>query len=127
MFSGSIFCILFLLDCFDFAYEYIFYYFNYYLPDFVTAICLGFIFGFSVLDICFNLTLCHNKSFVESLFLTRDQAMSLWSGSTDSKTLDYKRTDPREYQTVNSHKGNHLNKRPSITESPVALCVGHLI
>ena len=31
-------------------------YFNYYLPDFVTAIGLGFIFGFLFLDICFNLT-----------------------------------------------------------------------
>ena len=29
---------------------------------------------------------------MESLFLTRDQALSLWSGSTDSKTLDYQRT-----------------------------------
>ena len=35
---------------------YIFHYFNYYLPDFITAICLGFIFCFSFLDICFNLT-----------------------------------------------------------------------
>ena len=25
---------------------------------------------------------------------TRDQALSLWSGSTDSKTLDYQRTNP---------------------------------
>jgi len=31
---------------------------------------------------------------VESSFLTRDQALSLWSGSTGSKTLDYQRTDP---------------------------------
>ena len=31
-------------------------YFYYYLPDFVTAICLGFIFGFSFWGICFNLT-----------------------------------------------------------------------
>ena len=30
--------------------------FNYYYPDFVTAICLRFFFGFSFLDICFNLT-----------------------------------------------------------------------
>ena len=51
----------------------IFHYFNYYLPDFVAAICLGFIFGFSLLDICFNLTKCHNKPLVESSFLTRDQ------------------------------------------------------
>ena len=29
---------------------------------------------------------------MESLFLTRDQALSLWSGSIDSKTLDYQRT-----------------------------------
>ena len=35
---------------------------------------------------------------MESLFLTRDQALSLWHGSTDSKTLDYQRTNPREYQ-----------------------------
>ena len=43
------------------------------------------------------------KLLVESLFLTRDQALSLWSGSTDSKTLDYQRTNPREYQIVRTH------------------------
>ena len=37
---------------------------------------------------------------MESLFLTRGQALSLWSGSTDSKTLDYQRTNPRECQIV---------------------------
>ena len=31
---------------------------------------------------------------MESLFLIRDQAQSLWSGSNDSKTLDYRRTNP---------------------------------
>jgi len=30
---------------------------------------------------------------VEPLFLTRDQALSLWSGSSDSKTLDCQRTN----------------------------------
>ena len=30
--------------------------------------------------------------------LQLDQALSLWSGSTDSKSLDYQRTNPREYQ-----------------------------
>ena len=29
-----------------------------------------------------------------SYFLIRDQALSLWSGNTDSKTLDYQRTNP---------------------------------
>ena len=29
-----------------------------------------------------------------------DQALSLWSGNTESKTLDYQRTNPREYQIV---------------------------
>ena len=82
---------------------YIFHYFNYYLPDFVIAICLGFICGFSFLDICFNLTSCHNKPLVESSFLNRDQALSLWSGSTDSKTLDNQRTNPRKYQIVRTH------------------------
>ena len=32
---------------------------------------------------------------MESSFLTTDLAWSLWSGSTDSKTLDYQRTKPR--------------------------------
>ena len=31
------------------------------------------------------------------------QRSSLWSGSTDSKTLDYQRTNPREYQIVRTH------------------------
>ena len=30
---------------------------------------------------------------MESFFMTRDQALSLWSGSTNSKTLDYQRTN----------------------------------
>ena len=34
----------------------IFHYFNYYLRDSVTVICLGLTFGFSFLDIYFNLT-----------------------------------------------------------------------
>ena len=33
----------------------------------------------------------------------QDQALSLWSGSTDSMTLDYQRTNPREYQIVRTH------------------------
>ena len=82
----------------------IYHYFNYYLPDFVTAIGLGFIFGFSFLYIYFNLTQCHNKPLVESLFLARDQALSLWSGSSDSKTLDCQRTNARAYQIVKTHR-----------------------
>ena len=34
-----------------------FHYFNYYLPDFVTVIYLGFIFEFSFLDVFLNLTM----------------------------------------------------------------------
>ena len=86
---------LFWLCLWVYMYMCIFHYFNYYLPDFVSAICLGFIFGFWFLGICFNLTECHNKPPVKSSFLTRDQALSLWSGSTDSKTLDYQRTNPQ--------------------------------
>ena len=66
------------------------------MPDFVTAICLGFIFGFSFLDIRFNLICCHNKPLVDASFLTRDQALSLCSWSTDFKTLDYVRTNPKD-------------------------------
>ena len=78
----------------------VFHYFNYYLPDFVTAICLVFTFGFSFLGICINNIECHNKPSVKSLLLAQDQALSLWVGSADSKTLDYQRTpNPKEYQT----------------------------
>ena len=35
--------------------------------------------------------------------LGREQALSLLSGSIDSKTLDYQRTNPREYQAVRTH------------------------
>ena len=98
-----IFVGLFSLCLWVYMYMCIFHYFTYYLPDFVTTICLGFIFGFSFLDICFNLTQCHKKPPVESSFLTRDQVLGLWSGSTDSQTLDYQRTNPREYQTVRTH------------------------
>ena len=44
-----------------------------------------------------------------SSFLTRDQTLSLWSGSTDSKTLDYQRTNPREYQIVKTHTRKPLD------------------
>ena len=81
LFARSIYCTLFLLDCFHCSWVYmyisIFHCFNYYLPDFVTAVCLVFIFGFSFLGIWFNLTQCHSKPLVESLFLTRNQALSL--------------------------------------------------
>ena len=61
MFAGSIYCTLFLLDCFDFVYGYkcICVYsiiLIIYLSYFVTAICLGFIYGFSFLDIYVNLS-----------------------------------------------------------------------
>ena len=46
---------------------------------------------------------------MESSFLTRDQALSLWNGSTDSKTLDYQRTNPREYQIVKTHTRKPLD------------------
>ena len=40
---------------------------------------------------------------MESSFLTRDQALNIWSGSTNSKTLDYQRINPREYEIVRTH------------------------
>jgi len=40
---------------------------------------------------------------VEYSFLTRDHALSLWTWSTDSKTLDYQRTNPGGYQIVRTH------------------------
>ena len=44
----------------------------------------------------------HSEVLLASLLASdRDQALSLWSGSTHSKTLDHQRTpNPREYQIV---------------------------
>ena len=78
-----------------------FHYFSYYLPDFVIAIYLGCTFCSSVLYVCFNTIYYHDKPPVESLFLARVQALRLWSGCGDSKSIDYQRTsDPREYEIV---------------------------
>ena len=117
----------------------IFHYFNYYLPDFLTAISLRFIFGFSFLDIFFNVTKCHNKPLMEDFFMTRSQALRLWSGSTDSKASDYQRTNPRECQIVRTdtkgatwiqdpvspntsstlYRTPHLNKKQTKNTSPI--------
>ena len=43
--------------------------------------------------------------------LGRDQALSFWSGSTDSKTLDYQSTNPREYQIVRTHTKEPLEHK----------------
>ena len=40
---------------------------------------------------------------VESLIPTRDQALSLWGGSSDSKIPDYQRANHREHQIVRTH------------------------
>ena len=67
------------------------------------------------------------------VFLANDPAPSIWSGSTDSKTLYNRRTpNLREYQLLRTHscKLNHLNTRPRITQPPIRTTqpsVGHLI
>ena len=67
---------------------------------------------------------------VVKIFLAGDPALSHWNGSTDSNTL-YNQTTPnsRKYQIVrtHSHKVNHLNTRPGITQPPVTPSEGHLI
>ena len=45
---------------------------------------------------------------MKSTILTRDQVPDLWSRDTDSKTLDYQRTNCREYPTVRTHKRKPL-------------------
>ena len=56
---------------------------------------------------------------MESSFLIRDQALSLWSGIIDSKALDYQRTNPKEYQTVRTH-----TKETTWIPPPEAPCAG---
>jgi len=65
---------------------------------------------------------------VKSSFLTRDQALSLWSGSIDCKTLDYQRTNPREYQIVRTTQMKPLeyNTRHHPTNSSTLCRTPHL-
>ena len=64
---------------------------------------------------------------MEFSVLNRDQALSLWSGSTDSKTRDYQRTKPQfssvqfnhsvVSDSVRPHR-RHLTRLPRPWESP---------
>ena len=60
------------------------------------------------------------------VFLThraiRDQALSLWSGSTYSKTLDYQRTNPREYQIELTQKKPFEYKTWHHPTTSITLC-----
>ena len=63
---------------------------------------------------------------MESSFLTRDQALSLWSGITDSKSLGYQRTNHGEYQIVRTHTKepleyktqDHPSTSPTLCRTP---------
>ena len=74
----------------------IFHYFNYYLPDFVTAI----FWGSSLVSHFWIFVLISLRAVTNPLV---GQALSLWSGSTDSKTLDHQRTNPMGYKIVRIH------------------------
>ena len=106
LFTGSVCCTLFLLDYFHFAHGYCVY--SIILIINCLILLLPFVWCSSLVShfwifvlICFNY--CHNKPLVESSFLTRDQALRLWSVSPDSKTIDHQRTNTREYQIVRPH------------------------
>ena len=45
-------------------------------------------------------TICTCHFELDFLGYLREPALNLWSGSTDSKTLDCQRTNPSEYQIV---------------------------
>ena len=59
---------------------------------------------------------------MESLFLSRYQALNLWSGSTNSKTLDYQRTNPREYQIVRIQQRKPLEYKWHHPTTSITLC-----
>ena len=102
LFAKSTYCTLLLLVCFGFAFgcvcECVFLYFSYYLPAFVIAICLGYGFCFLFLvsvSIPYNAITSHLWTLHST---ARDQFLSLWSGTADSKTPNHQRTpNPREY------------------------------
>ena len=58
---------------------------------------------------------------------SRDQALSLWSGNIDSKTLDYQRTNPREYQIVRTHTKETTWIKTQYHPTTSSTFAGHLI
>ena len=58
--------------------------------------------GFSTQKYWSGVPLPSPKVYIEP-HKTRDQTLSLWRWSTDSKTLDYQRTNPRECQIVRTN------------------------
>ena len=74
----------------------VFHYFCYCLPDFVFAICMRCI--FCCFCVCFNPIKAITNYLCKLHSPARDQAVSFWNGSIDSKTLDFQQTpNPREY------------------------------
>ena len=47
--------------------------------------------------------ICSHSKLEELGKKKRNKTLSLWGGSTDYRTLDYQRTNPREYQIVRTH------------------------
>ena len=60
--------------------------------------------------------LTRGKEYIESC-KSRYQALSPWSRRTDSKTLDYERTNPRGYQIVRTH-----TKETTWVKDPATSC-----
>ena len=56
------------------------------------------------------------KPLVESSFLTRDQALSHWSGNTDSKTLDHQRTNPAAAAAAAAAAAKSLQLWPALCD-----------
>ena len=104
MFPGSVYCALHLLDSFFFAHGYIRIYAFCIISIFICLILqLPFVWGSPLVSpfwifILMLLNVITNHFW--NLHSWPDQALSLCSGRTDSKTLDYQRANPREYQTV---------------------------
>ena len=68
-----------------------------------------------------NLTCCQPDG--EHQLPEPDQALSLWSGSTDSKTLDYQRTDP-QFSSVQSLSHVQFFATPWTAAYQAPLCMG---
>ena len=107
MFPGSIYCALHLLDSFYFAHGCISICAFCIISIFICLILqLPFVWGSPLvllfLDIILMLLNVITNHFW-NLHSWPGQALSLCSGRTDSKTLDYQRANSREYQTVRTH------------------------
>ena len=132
LFARSIYCTLFLLDCFHFAHGCICVY-SMILIIICLVLQLPFVWGSSLVSCFWIIVLISLNAITNHLWNPHSwPEIKPWAFEWEhSKTLDYQRTNPRGYQIVRTHTkettwiqdsaslNHHLNNKQNKTTNPI--------